>query len=114
MATIAFQPNAFTSAFQGATQLGVARNGDTLNPPHTLGLLIASATTVYCDGILVALLGDAVTTHVAPVPVVHSGVTIISASSKVYANGKPLVRLTDSASCGGIVNTASSKVFCPV
>jgi uncharacterized Zn-binding protein involved in type VI secretion len=109
MSLIAFYPTSFQStAFQTSSLgRGVARHGDVLN--HT-GSIISSATNVYCDGILVALLGDLITPH--RTNPTHVGATIINSSSKVYANGKLIARLGDFSSCNGVINSASTKVFC--
>jgi uncharacterized Zn-binding protein involved in type VI secretion len=71
------------------------------------GTLLDGATNVYIDNQLAAVLG----THVAPHGS-HSGtITITQGSSTVFADGKPIARLGDPASCGDSISTASSDVI---
>lgn len=68
------------------------------------GSIIATATNVFSHGKKIALLGDTVTPHgLGP----HGGATMVQGSSKVFVNGKAVVRTGDQASCG---HTASSTV----
>ena len=62
------------------------------------------------NGKNVSLINDSVVPH-APPDTPHMGSPkIISASSTVFANSKPVVRQGDSASCGH-TTTGSSNVF---
>jgi len=63
------------------------------------------ASTVFCEGQKVSLLQDSVTPHgKAP----HSGAVMVGSSSTVFANGKPVVRAGDAASCGHAADGAST------
>ena len=65
----------------------------------TAGGLITGilAPTVFVNGKPVACLGAAVAAHGAGS---HANATMVEASSKVYANGIPVCRAGDKASCG--------------
>jgi uncharacterized Zn-binding protein involved in type VI secretion len=63
------------------------------------------ASTVYCEGQKVSLINDKVAPHGKPP---HASASIVGASSTVFANGKPVVRAGDPASCGHNTDGASS------
>jgi uncharacterized Zn-binding protein involved in type VI secretion len=60
-------------------------------------ILGPGASTVLVNGSPVSVAFDAVAGHGDPP---HSAPKMVTYSSKVYANGKGIVRETDSASCG--------------
>jgi len=63
------------------------------------------APTVFCEGQKVSLIQDKVAPHGNPP---HALAVIVGASSTVFANGKPVVRAGDPASCGHSTNGAST------
>ena len=63
------------------------------------------ASTVFCEGQKVSLLQDKVAPHGKPP---HTSPVIVGSSSTVFANGKPVVRSGDPASCGHTTNGAST------
>ena len=65
------------------------------------------APSVKVNGSTVSVLGDAVAPH-GPPP--HDAATITSASGTVNAEGKGVVRVGDTASCGHTVATGSADV----
>ena len=67
-------------------------------------ILGGGASTVFCNGSLVAVLGDDVTPHGSGA---HAAPTLTSASSTVFANGIALCRKGDSVSCGHTISTGS-------
>ena len=63
------------------------------------------ASTVFCEGQRVSLVGDLVAGHgKAP----HAAPKIIRTSSTVFATGKTVTRAGDVASCGHAANGAST------
>jgi uncharacterized Zn-binding protein involved in type VI secretion len=61
------------------------------------GLILGGQqSTVYYNGSLVAVVGDAVANH----PSSHTGVTLTNGSSTVRIGGRAVVRHGDLASCG--------------
>ena len=82
-----------------------------VNQDSAGGIITGSgASSVYVNDKNVSLINDSVTPH-APPDTPHMGSPkIISASSTVFANGKPVVRQGDSASCGH-TTSGSSNVF---
>lgn len=65
------------------------------------------ASTVFAQGGKVSLKGDNVAGHGKPP---HNAPTMVGSSSTVFANGKPVVRAGDNATCGHVAN-GSSTVF---
>ena len=64
-------------------------------------------STVFCDGSVIAVIGDLVQGHGrAP----HSNPTMVEGSSTVFAGGIGVCRAGDSASCGHKA-TGSSDTF---
>ena len=64
-------------------------------------------SSVYANGALVAVLGDAVAPHgVSP----HDSAVMVEASSTVDAEGIPVCRAGDAASCGHTAS-GSGNVF---
>lgn len=63
------------------------------------------ASTVFCEGQKVSLLQDKVAPHGKPP---HASSIMVGSSSTVFANGKPVVRAGDNASCGHPANGAST------
>lgn len=63
-------------------------------------------STVYANGALVAVLGDAVAPH-GPSP--HDAAVMVEASSTVFAEGIRVCRAGDAASCGHVA-TGSGNV----
>ena len=64
-------------------------------------------STVYCNGALVAILGDAVAPHG---PGLHASAVMVEASGTVFAGGIAVCREGDAASCGHVA-TGSGNVF---
>lgn len=64
-------------------------------------------STVYANGALVAVLGDAVAPHGDPP---HAAAVMVEASSSVFAGGIPVCRAGDAASCGHTAS-GSGNVF---
>ena len=63
------------------------------------------ASTVKAEGARVSLKGDNIAAHgKAP----HNAPTMVGASGTVFANGKPVVRAGDAASCQHTANGAST------
>ena len=63
------------------------------------------ASTVFCEGQRVSLVGDLVAGHgKAP----HAAPKIIGTSSTVFATGKTVTRAGDNASCGHSADGAST------
>lgn len=63
------------------------------------------APTVKAEGARVSLKGDNIAAHgKAP----HNAPKMVGSSSSVFANGKPVVRAGDSASCQHTANGAST------
>ena len=83
---------------------GIARVGvDTAG-----GIILGDGqSTVYCNGSLIAVIGDRVTGHGrAP----HSSPVMVQGSSTVFAGGIGVCREGDQASCGHSA-TGSSDTF---
>lgn len=67
--------------------------------------------TVYVDGALWVVRGDAVASHPpCPNPPSHCAATMAGASATVFAGGIPVCRQGDAASCGH-ASTGSATVF---
>lgn len=83
---------------------GVTRVGS----DNAQGLIVGpGASTVFTEGFKTSLINDKVVTHGKPP---HTSPTMITASSTVFAQGKPVVRKGDSATCGHSA-TGSGTVF---
>ena len=67
----------------------------------------AGETTVFVNGSVISILGDAVASHGLPP---HAAPTMVESSSTVFAGGIGVVRLGDAASCGHTA-TGSGDVF---
>jgi uncharacterized Zn-binding protein involved in type VI secretion len=63
------------------------------------------ASTVKAEGARVCLKGDNIAAHGKPP---HAAPTMVGASGTVFAEGKPVVRAGDSATCGHSANGAST------
>lgn len=75
------------------------------------GIITGSgASSVYVNDKNISLINDSVTPHAPPKSPHTASPKIVSASSTVFANGKPVVRQGDSASCGH-TTSGSSNVF---
>lgn len=83
----------------GVARVGVDTAGGTI--------LGGGQSSVYCNGSLVAVLGDAVQGHGLGS---HAGPTMAQASTNVYAGGIRVCRQGDQASCGDPA-TGSSDTF---
>jgi uncharacterized Zn-binding protein involved in type VI secretion len=80
----------------------VARNTDICG-----GAIIATATKTFVNGLLVARLGDTVTSHgTGP----HAAATLVGCSLTVLVEGKGVCRFGDAATCGHTVSMASPSV----
>lgn len=80
----------------------VARNGDPCG-----GTIVATATTVRVNGLPIALVTDEVTSHGENQ---HAGATLQLGSSTVRAEGRPVCRQGDPATCGHTISSASPTV----
>ena len=69
------------------------------------GLILGGGQfTTKCNSSLVAVIGDAVTSHgIGP----HASATMVGGSTTVKINGKGVCRKGDAASCGCTVGTGS-------
>ena len=63
------------------------------------------ASTVIAEGARVSLKGDKVAAHGRPP---HTSPTMVGSSGTVFAQGKPVVRAGDAATCGHAANGAST------
>lgn len=79
------------------TRVGVNQAGGVIVGP--------GAGTVKAEGARVSLKGDNVAAHGKPP---HAAPTMVGSSSTVFADGKPVVRAGDAASCGHSANGAST------
>jgi uncharacterized Zn-binding protein involved in type VI secretion len=74
------------------------------------GLIIGpGCTTVMVEGAPASIIGDAVAPH-EPFEGEHLTATLVEGSATVYAEGRPVVRLGDAASCGHFVETGALTV----
>ena len=71
-------------------------------------ILGGGASTVYCNGSLVAVLGDSVARHGNGA---HAASTLVTASPTVFADGISVCREGDSASCGDTISSGSSNTL---
>ncbi len=88
----------------------LCRVGDT---NQTGGAIMNGAPTVFANGLNVGQLGNQLTPHAPwkkPHPP-HNKATITSASPTVFADGKPVARVTSGNSCGHSMVNGSSDVF---
>ena len=85
---------------------GAARVGTDTAGGTQLG---GGQSTVYVDGALWVVQGDAVAPHGPPTPP-HQAATMTGASATVFAGGLPVCRAGDAASCGH-ASTGSATVF---
>lgn len=83
----------------GISRVGVDTAGGTI--------LGGGQSTVFCNGSVVAVIGDAVAGH-GRTP--HSSPTMVEGSSTVFAEGIGVCREGDAASCGHTA-TGSSDTF---
>jgi len=79
------------------TRVGVNQAGAVIVGP--------GAATVKAEGARVSLKGDKVAAHGKPP---HAGPVMVGSSSTVFAEGTPVVRAGDAASCGHTANGAST------
>lgn len=70
-------------------------------------ILGGGQSSVYCNGSLVAVIGDSVSGH-GPGP--HAGPVMVGGSDTVFAGGIGVCRAGDAASCGHTAS-GSSNVF---
>lgn len=70
-------------------------------------ILGPGASSVFTEGQRTSLLGDKVAPHGKPP---HTSPTMVESSKTVFAQGKPVVRSGDAATCGHAAN-GSSTVF---
>jgi uncharacterized Zn-binding protein involved in type VI secretion len=76
---------------------GICVDGDSVGT----GAVIGSSSNVFAHGKKIALIGDAVTPHSGGGA--HNSAIMITGSSKVFVNGRGVVRSGDVASCGHTV-----------
>lgn len=87
----------------------VARLNDILGTPgDPKGMIIATAITVFVNGLPVARVEDQITPH-GDSP--HNNAKMEVGSLTVFAEGKQVCRLTDAADCNHTVGLASLNVF---
>lgn len=71
-------------------------------------ILGPGSSTVFADGSPISLNGDKVQPH-SPSKTPHAGSpSVISSTSGVYVEGKPVVRIGDKATCGHSVSGGGS------
>lgn len=83
---------------------GIARVGIDTAGGTILG---GGQSSVYVNGALAAVIGDAVTSHGLPP---HASATMVEGSSSVFINNIGVCRAGDAASCGDVA-TGSSDTF---
>lgn len=79
----------------------MARIGDGIS--HG-GEIVEGSGNVFCNGIGVARVGDAV------VCLLHGAQSIAGGSTTVFCNGKGVARIGDSITCGAVISTGSPNV----
>ena len=84
----------------GVSRIGIDTAGSTILGP--------GGFNVKVNGFPCSTLGDDVAAHGPPIP--HNSAKMVTASQTVFANGKPVVRAGDLASCGHTA-TGSHNVF---
>lgn len=73
------------------------------------GLIVGpGAPSVICSGFIVACVGDAVAPHGTGA---HANATIVTGSKSVFADGRPVARIGDLASCGHVIASGSAEVI---
>jgi len=90
---------------------GIATQGDSSSghgafPPRTG---VSTITNVLVNGKPPHVHGDAFAVH-SDGTSAHGG-TAVASSSSVFINGKAVVRIGDSVSCGGVIVGSSGNVF---
>lgn len=83
----------------------LSRIGDT---NQAKGAIINGASTVFANGILLGLQGSTLTSH-GKGP--HRSATVTNGSPTVYADGRPVARVTSGNSCGHSMAQGSPDVF---
>ena len=86
---------------------GAGTTGHGQFPPSTLS---STATTVIINGKPPLLNGDPMATHCDPSPSCHGSIAIAS-TQKIFINGKAVIQVGDSTSCGDTIADGSSNVF---
>jgi uncharacterized Zn-binding protein involved in type VI secretion len=81
---------------------GICVDGDNAG-----GSIIATSLNVFAHGKKIALIGDTVTPH-GKTP--HNSAVMVGGSSKVFVNGKGVVRSGDSASCGHVATSSLTDI----
>ena len=66
------------------------------------------ATTVFCEGMPVSLIGDSVSPHGEPP---HTSSIVMLGSFSVFAEGRNVTKTGSPTSCGHTVNMGSFTVF---
>ena len=87
----------------------IARNGDTNEEG---GEIIAGASTVFVNGILVGLVGDTITSHspYGPPHPPHEAATITDGSGTVFADGVLVAWVGSGNTCGHSIVVGSGDV----
>ena len=80
----------------------IARLGD--SGSHG-GSISTASTVVYADGIGIARDQDTYSCAI------HGDNPLISGSNGVYVDGRLVIRVGDSASCGAVINSGSEVVY---
>ena len=87
----------------------ICRIGDT---NEMKGAIIAGASTVFANGILVGQQGSRISPH-APFKGPHKSASVTDASPSVFADGIAVARVGSGNSCGHHMAQGSPDVFVP-
>lgn len=83
----------------------ICRIGDT---NQAKGAIVNGASTVFANGVLLGLQGSTLSPH-GKGP--HSRASVSNGSPTVFADGKPVARVTSGNSCGHSMSQGSPDVF---
>lgn len=81
----------------------IARNGDPCG-----GTIIATALNTLVNGLRIARIGDAITSHGTGL---HAVATLVTGSATVFAEGISVCRVGDFADCGHTISAGSLDSF---
>lgn len=87
----------------------ICRVGDTNDMK---GAITSGASTVFANGILVGLQGSTISPH-NPFKGPHNSATVSAGSPTVFADGKPVARVSSLNSCGHSMAQGSPDVYVP-
>jgi uncharacterized Zn-binding protein involved in type VI secretion len=91
---------------RGISKIGDTTTGHAGFPPQNI---LTGKSKVLINGIPVATIGDALSTHCNPSSC-HSSV-VATGSTKVFVSGVPVAGIGDATSCGDTIATGSTKVL---